>query len=117
MATIAMKSNHSEPRLKIRINRRGWAGLVGIPVFALTIVATFIIGAMLSTAQASSQDPAGVQTVDVTVIPGDSLWELASEYAQGYETTEAVNHIIELNALDSHDIQAGDTLQIPVATK
>ncbi|MGO2052107.1 LysM peptidoglycan-binding domain-containing protein [Glutamicibacter sp. 287] len=97
--------------MRIRINRRGWAVLVGIPVFLLTIAAAFMF---TSSAQASTDLPSGPATVEVTVIPGDTLWGLASEYAAGYEVNAAMNHIEELNSIDAGVLYVGDTLDIPV---
>ncbi|GEC12643.1 MULTISPECIES: LysM peptidoglycan-binding domain-containing protein [Glutamicibacter] len=114
MATVALDSDQTQAPLKIRINRRGWAVLVGMPVFALTIAAAFFFSMFASDAHAAAEDPAGVGTIDVTVIPGDTLWSLARDYATGYDVTSAVGHIAELNALDGSEIQVGDTLSIPV---
>ncbi|MGP9527557.1 LysM peptidoglycan-binding domain-containing protein [Glutamicibacter sp. AOP5-A2-18] len=114
MATVALDSNETRSPMKIRINRRGWAVLIGIPVFVLTVAAAFFFSMFASDAHASSEVPEGVETVDVTVIPGDTLWSLASEYAEGYDVTSAVSHISEMNSLDSTQIHVGDSLSIPV---
>lgn len=114
MATVALDSNQTQTPLKIRINRRGWAVLVGLPIFALTVAAAFFIAMFSSDAHVAANTPAGIETVDVTVIPGDTLWSLAREYATGYDVTSAVDHIAELNALNSSEIQIGETLSIPV---
>lgn len=114
MATAALDSKRTKEHMKIRINRRGWAVLVGVPVFILTIAAAFLITMFTSSAQAASNLPQGVETVAVTVIPGDSLWDLAREYAVGYDVNAAMEHITEINALDSSEIRVGDTLEIPV---
>ncbi|MGO2609153.1 LysM peptidoglycan-binding domain-containing protein [Glutamicibacter ardleyensis] len=114
MTTLALVPQQDKAPLKIRINRRGWAVLVGIPVFLLTIAAAFFFTMLTSSANASTDLPAGLETVEVTVIPGDTLWSLASEYAQGYEVYAAMNHIEELNAIDTGMLYAGDTINIPV---
>ncbi|UYQ78552.1 LysM peptidoglycan-binding domain-containing protein [Glutamicibacter sp. JL.03c] len=114
MATVALDSNQTRTPMKIRINRRGWAVLVGIPVFALTVAAAFFFSMFASNAHASSELPTGVETIDVTVIPGDTVWSLAKEYSQGYDVTSAVNHISELNSLQGSEIHVGDSLSIPV---
>lgn len=114
METVALDSNETNAPMKIRINRRGWAVLIGIPVFALTVAVAFFFSMFASDAHASSEVPAGVETVDVTVIPGDTLWSLAQEYAEGYDVTSAVSHISELNSLEGTEIHVGDSLSIPV---
>ena len=117
MANIALDSDRTAAPLKIRINRRGWAVLVGIPVFVLTIVAAFWVTMLTSSAKASDDLPIGTQTVAVTVIPGDSLWSLAGEFAPDYEVSAAIEHIVEINNLPSSEIHVGDTLQIPVLAR
>ncbi|MGP9782630.1 LysM peptidoglycan-binding domain-containing protein [Glutamicibacter sp. AOP12-B1-11] len=114
MATLALHPQQSKTPMRIRINRRGWAVLVGIPVFLLTIAAAFMVTMFTSSAQASTDLPTGPATVEVTVIPGDTLWGLASEYAVGYEVNAAMSHIEELNSIDAGVLYAGDTLDIPV---
>ncbi|GAA1415628.1 hypothetical protein AUR04nite_21620 [Glutamicibacter uratoxydans] len=117
MAHATLDSNRTAAPMKIRINRRGWAVLVGVPVFILTVAAAFLFTMLTSSAQASSQLPQGVPTVGVTVVPGDSLWSLAGEYAAGSDISAAVEHIAELNDLATSEIRVGDTLQIPVLSR
>ena len=74
MAAIALDSKKSTAPLKIRINRRGWAVFIGIPVFVLTVAAAFFFTMLTSEAQASSKAPQGVETVDLAVVD-DRVWD------------------------------------------
>lgn len=117
MATSALdKDQHSTP-LRIRLNRRGWVVLVGVPIFLLALAGTLVITMFSNSVMASAHEPAGVQTVEVTVLPGDTLWGLASEFAEGYDVESAVQYIGEMNSLDGATLQAGQTLQIPLLEK
>lgn len=48
-----------------------------------------------------------------TVIAGDSLWELASEYAPGSDPRDWIAEVVLLNDLDSVEIQPGQRLALP----
>ena len=61
----------------------------------------------------------GVQTKTyyecVMVQRGDSLWEIAEEYKMDGEKTEhMVEAILELNGLSNTNIQAGESIIVPV---
>lgn len=114
MATTALDKDQSTIRMRIRLTRRGWVVLIGVPVFLLALAATFLLTTFSNSVMASDQEPVGVETVEVTVIPGDTLWDLASEYAQGYNQEDAIRYIGEMNSLHGGVLQAGQTLQIPV---
>ncbi|MHC6176072.1 LysM peptidoglycan-binding domain-containing protein [Glutamicibacter sp. X7] len=114
MGTLALDATTKAAPLKIKINRRGWAVLVGIPVFALTVAAAFFVAMFFNSAQASSAAPQGQEFVEVTVIPGDTLWGLAREHAGEHDIYSAMQYISEINSIEYGEIQAGDTLQIPV---
>ena len=61
----------------------------------------------------------GVQTKTyyecVQVQRGDSIWEIAEEYKMDGETTEhMVDAILELNGMNNTNIQAGESIIVPV---
>ena len=114
MASTALDKDRNNRPTRIRLTRRGWIVLVGIPVFLLAVAATFLVTMFTNSVMASAQEPVGMQTVEVTVSQGDTIWALTSEYAEGYDIESAVRYIGEMNALDHGALQAGQTLQIPV---
>ncbi|WP_213468291.1 LysM peptidoglycan-binding domain-containing protein [Paenibacillus dendritiformis] len=56
-----------------------------------------------------------VSTERVLVQPGDSLWEIATEYKpNGMDTREYIYKIIQLNDLRGHTLQSGIVLVVPI---
>ena len=50
----------------------------------------------------------------VTVMPGDSLWQIAEEHpVQGTTTDQLVNHIIDENGLEDAMLRPGMRLSVP----
>ena len=53
----------------------------------------------------------------VTVMPGDSLWQIAAEHpVKGCTTEQLVNHIIAENNLDDAMLRPGMRLSVPTNT-
>lgn len=96
------------------LTRRGWIVLVAVPL-ALLAAALLIVSAFFtSQAQAAGSGTAVTETVRVSVTSGETLWALAAEYAPERDPRAVVEEIVELNALASSTVQAGQTLHIPV---
>lgn len=117
MATSALEKKQETKPMRIRLTRRGWIILVVIPAFLLALAGSLLATMMGNSVMASAQQPVGVQTVEVTVLPGDTLWDLAGEYATGYDVESAIDQIHEMNSLHGATLQAGQTLQIPVLSQ
>jgi hypothetical protein len=49
----------------------------------------------------------------ISVMPGDSLWQLAETHAKGENQQDWVAEIISLNNLQSAELVAGDRLALP----
>jgi hypothetical protein len=49
----------------------------------------------------------------ISVMPGDSLWQLAEAHAKGQNPQDWVAEIILLNNLQSADLFPGDRLALP----
>ncbi|WP_374018796.1 LysM peptidoglycan-binding domain-containing protein [Paenibacillus thiaminolyticus] len=61
-----------------------------------------------------SEQPS-VVTEHVLVQPGDSLWEIATEYKpNGMDTREYIYKIIQLNDLRGHTLQSGIVIDVPI---
>ncbi|PSL04243.1 LysM domain-containing protein [Haloactinopolyspora alba] len=90
-----------------RLTRRG---RVVLAIAWLVLVAAGVLGVARPWAE-TSVEPAG-ETVRIG--SGDTLWEVAGEYAPGADPREVVTAIVELNELRSAgDIHAGDRLVLP----
>jgi hypothetical protein len=49
----------------------------------------------------------------VSVMPGESLWDLAETYAEGKSEQDWIAEVIALNNLESATLVAGDKLALP----
>jgi hypothetical protein len=48
-----------------------------------------------------------------TVLPGETLWQIAGEVAPGVDRRDTVARIVELNALSSAGVAAGQRIAVP----
>ena len=102
------------PAPRLHLTRRGWIVLAAVPL-ALLAAAVLIVGSFFtSQAQASAVGGIVTDTVRVNVASGETLWALAAEYAPNRDPRAVVEEIVELNALASSTVQAGQSLHIPV---
>ena len=110
MTTIAMATTSmSKPHLKL--TRRGRVvvtTLAAIPFVVMAVIAGLNAGGAAATGDISS-----TQFSYVSVAPGQSLWQLASEIAPSSDPREVVARIVALNQLPSADVQPGERLAIP----
>ncbi|GAB3846050.1 LysM peptidoglycan-binding domain-containing protein [Nesterenkonia populi] len=103
----------------IQLTRRGRLVLLGLPSMlaaaALAALLLFGLSGLTNQAQASSQEVSGVEAVEVTVAPGETLWELAQRAESQAPVQETITRIAEINDLDSSQVEAGQTLYLPAA--
>lgn len=85
-------------------------------VFALALLVTLsamllaVVPSVIATVAAG--DPLPV--TEVTVQPGDTLWEIASAANPGGDIPATVDHIAELNATSGAQVRVGQELAVPV---
>jgi hypothetical protein len=97
------------PRTRLRLTRRG-------RVVFTTLAATPLVLAALAFALNGGMATATVDqgTTDyVTVLSGQSLWQLADEVAPGEDTREVVAQLLRANSLDSAEVFPGQQLAVP----
>ncbi len=98
---------------RLTLTRRGRLLLVGLPI-ALSVVVLILLGAFLtSQAQASESVPASSSTVEINVSAGETLWDLAVQYAPERDPRDVVAEMVELNGLGSSTLQAGQSIAVP----
>lgn len=98
----------------LTLTRRGRFLLVGLPI-ALGVAALILLGAFLtSQAQAGESLPAPSETLEVTVVSGETLWDLAVQYAPERDPREVVAEMLELNDLRTSVLLAGESISVPV---
>jgi len=113
MSTIAIHPTFnrrptSAPQL--RLTRRG--RLVVTLFFLGVLMALFT--AFGSSVVATGERGAPMETQTVVVGDGDTLWDIAGQYADAGETRAMIRRIVELNSLASTTIHSGQELAIPV---
>ncbi|MUK02078.1 LysM peptidoglycan-binding domain-containing protein [Vibrio cholerae] len=97
----------------LTLTRRGRLLLVGLPI-ALSVAVLILFGAFLtSQAQASESVPASSSTVEINVSAGETLWDLAVQYAPERDPRDVVAEMVELNGLLSSTVQAGQSIAVP----
>lgn len=101
----------------LTLTRRGRLLFLGLPVLAgsaalLVLAVVFLVPA---TATATSGPLRGAGTEQVTVLPGQSLWDLAVAADPERDPRDVVDDIVELNDLDSSLLVAGLLVEVPAS--
>ncbi|MBT2497218.1 LysM peptidoglycan-binding domain-containing protein [Microbacterium sp. ISL-59] len=102
----------TRPSTRLRLTTRGRAVLLAVASVPLAIGIAF---AALSggSAIASGADTAAVSVETVTVMPGDTLWSIATGVAPGADPRDVIGEISRMNLLRGGELQIGQTLAIP----
>ncbi|MCG8152944.1 LysM peptidoglycan-binding domain-containing protein [Pimelobacter simplex] len=85
-------------------------------VFVLALLAVVAAALWLAAGSAASRDAGAPAEVDVvTVAPGDTLWDIASDAAAttGDDVRDMMQRIEQLNALDGGTVYVGQDLRVP----
>jgi hypothetical protein len=93
-----------------RLTRRGRL-LVSLAVLLLAVTGGVLLtggGAALA-----GTDRPAVSHQQVTVQPGQTLWQIAERTAPGADPRETVQRILDLNGLQTSEVQAGTALLLP----
>lgn len=111
----AIATARTTPTFRVRMTprgRRALALLVAAPVLAVgTLAGAGVLGGAIAGAVASSS----TQTADfehVTVLPGQSLWQIAQSIAPGADPRDVIAEIELLNGI-AGAIQPGEQLAVP----
>lgn len=100
------------PATRLRITARGRRVLLALaaaPIVAGVALSVFAGGSAIASGERG--EPVSFETV--TVLPGDTLWSIASEAAPGVDPRNVIDEIKRLNNLSSGAIQVGDDIAIP----
>ena len=100
----------ARPRGSVRLTRRGQVVVVLLTLLVALTVSVVLAAASTATDEAGTPEPTRV----VLVGPGDTLWDIASAVAEGGDVRAAMEHIEDLNALDTAALQSGQRLLVPV---
>ena len=106
MSTVTAQIHPMSPKRRARLART---------LFVLSALMIMIAG-LLFTQSAVAVDQGSSELTAfnyISVMPGQSLWQLAETHANGQNQQDWVAEIILLNNLQSADLVAGDRLALP----
>lgn len=111
-STAAVIPTSARPTTRLRLTARGRAVMLGLASVPLAIGIAF---AALSggSAVASGADAPAVSVETVTVMPGDTLWSIASMVAPEVDPRDVIGEISRMNLLHGGELQIGQELAIP----
>jgi hypothetical protein len=95
----------------VRLTRRG-----RLVVLALGLLLVLAVGVLLAAGSAATRDAGTEQVRVVTVAPGDTLWDIASDVAAATgesDVNDVIATIEDMNALDSSIVYVGQDLRVP----
>ena len=99
-------------RSRLRLTARGRAVLLTVASLPLALgIAFAAIGS--GSSLASGDAVAAVSFETVTVVPGDTLWSIASAIAPTADPRDVIGEISRLNMLRGGALQIGQELAIP----
>jgi Tfp pilus assembly protein FimV len=94
-----------------RLTRRGRLLVTALTLLMLVAAAVVLTGGIPATAGTDHGRP--VTAERVTVAPGETLWQIAERVAPGTDPRETVAQILELNGLQTSQVQVGTALLLP----
>lgn len=106
-------AGYEVPRSRLRLTRRGravLATLAALPLVIAMFVFTLNGGGANATAELATGD-----VEYVTVMAGQTLWQLAAELEPGADPRDVIYEMLKFNQLSSSEVQAGQRLAIPAA--
>lgn len=94
----------------VRLTRRG-----RLVVFLAGLLMVLVVGFFLGAGSVASQDRGrSAPTEVVQVVPGETLWDIASRLTvTGDDVREVMYDIKRLNALESSSLAAGQRIRVP----
>lgn len=113
MATIAITAPNTAPSTRLRLTARGrrvLTFLAALPVVIAVAIAIISGGSALATNEQAA--PTG-SFVEITVMPGESLWSIAESVAPNADPRDVVAAITRLNVLEGGGLSAGQRIAIP----
>ncbi|MGV8883967.1 MAG: hypothetical protein ACOH1T_00065 [Microbacteriaceae bacterium] len=102
-------STITSTKSRLRLTRRGrvvFTSLAAIPVVIAAMVFALNGGGAIATSDG------GQPLEQIVVLPGDSLWQLAEEYAPDADPRDFIADVESLNAIGA-GLRAGQVLDIP----
>ncbi len=116
-ARVTSRARMAQRPGPVRLTRRGRrvvAGLViGVIIVAATVLWMSVAGSVQASSQGSVQGSPYRGMTQVVVRPGQTLWSIAASAEPSGNMWAVVQQIINVNALSSANVQAGQLLWVP----
>jgi len=104
-------------RTRVRLTRRGRIVVAGLITASMVLVAAlaWLAGTAKADAAGSGLPSSAVyhSLRSVVVLPGQSLWSIATQYEPGSDPRNVIQEIVDLNALNGTSVQPGEHLWLP----
>lgn len=109
MSTMTLSPTFHAPS-SLRLTRRG-----RLVVFVFSLIAALAVGIMLAAGSVATEHPGTPEPTEIVMVgTGDTLWGIAAGLADDGDVLAMMQHIEELNALDSSMLVAGQRLRVPI---
>lgn len=113
VTAVSAVSASQPTRTRLRLTRRGRA--VFGTLATLLVIGGLAIAAMFGGAQAVATAEGGNADFGyVVVLPGESLWSVASDLDASIDPRDLVAEIVQLNKLEGSGVQAGQPIAVPL---
>jgi LysM repeat protein len=100
------------PATRLRVTTRGRRVLLVLA--SVPLAAGIAFGVLSGGSALASNEATSTATFEtITVVPGDSLWSIASKVAPNEDPRVVIDEISDLNMLAGSTLQVGDELAIP----
>jgi hypothetical protein len=100
-------------RVPVRLTRRGKIAVTAAAVLTIGALSMVLAGVAQATGHSGSSAAPGKGLAKVMVRPGQSLWSLAEAYDPDADTRVVIGEILQMNSLDSTQVQPGQMLWVP----
>ena len=104
-------------RTRVRLTRRGQVVVAGLITASMVLVAAlaWLAGTARADAAGGGVPSSAVyhSLRSVVVLPGQSLWSIATKYDAGSDPSNVIQDMIDLNALSGTSVQPGQHLWLP----
>jgi hypothetical protein len=104
-------------RTRVRLTRRGRIVVAGLIAASMVLMAAlaWLAGTAKADAAGGGVPSSAVyhSLRSVVVLPGQSLWSIATRYEPGSDPRDVIQEIIDLNALGGTSVQPGQHLWLP----
>ncbi len=94
----------------LRLTRRGRIAVLLAALLTLAVLVVALSPSTTATGEAGDQVP----THTVTVQPGDTLWELATDANPNGDLRQTVDDIMRLNSLPTAHLPMGSEIAVPI---